>query len=340
MRFQPLTCVPRFTENQSIRKRFQAWHCSKLLSEVFEDECSGERTEIWSLPSHTVQQQSSSSHRDTIFSKMWKQLDSIDRAISKPIFALRYFYGPVTVALGPIAGVSLLAVSPLSTLARQMGYFQICAWSTGVLPTAILKPLVGRERPASWILNGDDSRLHHAATEKHIPALPRLFAKDSYESMPSGDAAGAVGCMYLFLRSENSLLRTFGILCIALSCFGRMYWMAHHFLDVCVGVLTSLVACTMLQTRFCNGDATECFVEWWNPIAIHAFVFFVAVAPKWYKKKPTLYAGTLRMDINVENELMQALKQGTKHVRLKSAMASAPTRYVVPYNDPPTSISY
>eukprot|EP00980_Cylindrotheca_fusiformis_P028822 scaffold22653_cov119-Cylindrotheca_fusiformis.AAC.3 len=235
---------------------------------------------------------------------LWHLLLSSKKDLSND-FARRYFYGPLTVALGPIVGVSLLAVSPLSTFARQMGYFQMCAWSTGVLPTAILKPLVGRERPASWILNGDDSRLQQAVGEKHIPALPRLFAKDSYESMPSGDTAGAVGCMYLFLRSENSLLGAFGMLCIALSCLGRMYWMAHHFLDVCVGVLTSLVACTMLQTRFCNDDATECFVEWWNPIVIHSFVLSTVVAPKWYKKKPTLYAGTLRMDDSVENELVK-----------------------------------
>jgi hypothetical protein len=211
--------------------------------------------------------------------------------------ARKIFFGPITGALAPILGVAVLAVCPLSTYSRQMGYFQGCAWSIGVIPSAIIKPLVARQRPASWILQGGTSTqmLQTAASEKHYTNLPKLFARDAFASMPSGDTAGAMACMYpLLFLSFNSNARIFGIACIAMSCFGRVYWMAHHVGDIFVGVVTSLLACRLLQTILCN-DAV-CHVEWWTPLVTHGLLLSVVVFMRWLYNFPIIGTGTIRME--------------------------------------------
>jgi membrane-associated phospholipid phosphatase len=217
--------------------------------------------------------------------------DSINRS------ARRIFFGPITGAVAPILGVTVLAVGPLSTYARQMGYFQACAWSIGVLPTAVIKPLVARQRPASWILQGERSTqmLQTAASEKHYTNLPKLFARDAFASMPSGDTAGAMACMYplLFLLSDSTA-RIFGIACIAFSCFGRVYWMAHHVGDIFVGVVTSLLACRLLQAILCN-DAV-CPVEWWTPLVTHGLLLSIVIFTRWLYKSQIFGTGTIRME--------------------------------------------
>lgn len=215
--------------------------------------------------------------------------------------ARRFVYGPLTGAVAPIFGVTLLTFSPLSTYARQMGYIQLCTWSIGVLPTATIKPWIARQRPASWILEANSSaskRLQTAAGEKHLNTLPALFARDAYASMPSGDTAGAMGCMYplLFLFSEDNLgARIFGLACIAMSCFGRVYWMAHHVGDASVGVFTSLLACQALLAVLYNGTE-QCLVEWWTPLVMHGLLLCVVMLTRWYFKSPVLCSGSLRVD--------------------------------------------
>ncbi|KAL3930138.1 MAG: hypothetical protein SGBAC_011893 [Bacillariaceae sp.] len=223
------------------------------------------------------------------------------------------FYGPLTGAVGPIIGVTVLAMSPLSTMAKNVGYFQICSWSIGVIPTACLKPLVSRQRPASWILLKNDAttsddedrvnRLQKAAKEKHINTLPKLFTLDANHSFPSGDTAGALSSMYtlIFLDhvypSSSSLgVRIVGIILVLLSCFGRMYWMAHHLLDVSVGVLAAYFPLVLLERMFC--DERGCNMEWWVPLVGHFILLVTVIVTRamFSSKKGVFAAGSIRVD--------------------------------------------
>ncbi|CAJ1945571.1 unnamed protein product [Cylindrotheca closterium] len=223
------------------------------------------------------------------------------------------FYGPLTGALAPIIGVIVLAISPLPTMSRNMGYFQVCAWSIGVIPTACLKPLVARQRPASWILhnnhsNAGDERiqlLQKAVQEKHINTLPRMFALDAYASFPSGDTAGAMSSMYalIFLHHpSNPGVRLLGMIFVLLSCFGRMYWMAHHMLDVLMGVLLAYLPCAILAGIFCNYDTGSCQMEWWVPLVGHFMLLLMVISTRLIFNSSVFGSGTLQTDDRDEND--------------------------------------
>ena len=214
------------------------------------------------------------------------------------------FYGPVLGGIAPAIGVAVLYISPLSSMAKTMGYFQICSWSIGVIPTAILKPLVKRTRPASWILEAPNTaneriqRLQKAAQAKHIHTLPKLFTLDGKASFPSRDAAGVTSSMYalVFLYpSQESFgaVRILGIACILLSCFGRMYFLAHHLLDVLTGAVTAYMMIVGLDQLFCSGG---CQMEWWVPLAGHLMLLLTVVSTRWMFNWSVFGAGSIRVE--------------------------------------------
>jgi membrane-associated phospholipid phosphatase len=65
-----------------------------------------------------------------------------------------------------------------------------------------------------------------------------------FEAFPSGDTAGSAVCAYALYRvTENSAY----FVLIFLSAFGRMYFWAHHLLDVIVGGSFACFACWFLE---------------------------------------------------------------------------------------------
>ena len=65
--------------------------------------------------------------------------------------------------------------------------------------------------------------------------------------------------------------RSVAIVCVTLSAFGRMYWQAHHLLDVLGGALTSLLTCNALHLLLRvtspdeSGSSTCPQATWWHP---------------------------------------------------------------------------
>jgi membrane-associated phospholipid phosphatase len=234
---------------------------------------------------------------------IWRLVLTAEKDKSTHKFARQIFYGPLFSALGPFLGVALLksGAANISENAIQNGFLQISLWLIGVIPSAIIKPVVRRQRPAararSQTANGE-AKLYNAARDKHFTILPRILAKDTFHSMPSGDAAGAMASMYglLFLQSETSTAIVFlGCICILLSCIGRMYFLAHHFCDVLVGVVTSFLACKLFQGIMC--DAIVCQVNWWTPLLAHGLLIVVVIVTRLLCTKDKVFdAGTVKND--------------------------------------------
>ena len=214
-------------------------------------------------------------------------------------FARWIFYGPVVIGLSPIIGTLLLYHAPCSYKARQIGYFQICAKLVGVIPTAILKPYVKRHRPAAWVLHTDsDLFLQKAAREKHYFVLTKLFSLDAFQSMPSGDAAGAIACMYslLFSQEEQPIhIIIFAWTCVLLSCIGRVYWLAHHVGDVFMGVITSLSACWVLEQTLCtNGTCHD--IDHFTPLIVHGILLAIVILTRYLNKRDVFNDGTIKVE--------------------------------------------
>jgi len=209
------------------------------------------------------------------------------------------FYGPVVIGISPIVGTLLIYYAPCSYKARQMGYFQICAKLVGVIPTAILKPYIKRIRPAAWVLHTEsDVILQKAARDKHYFTLPQLFSMDAFQSMPSGDAAGAIACMYssLFLQQEQpSHIIIFAWTCVLLSCIGRVYWLAHHVGDVFMGVVTSLSACWILERALCANSICH-GIDHFTPIIVHGILLSVVILTRYLNKRDVFNDGTIRVE--------------------------------------------
>lgn len=232
---------------------------------------------------------------------IWWLVLTAKKNSSKHKFARQLFYGPLVSAMGPFVGVALVHVAPVSEKTHCHGYLQNLLWIVGVIPSAILKPVIGRQRPAARArieASNGDVGLYEAAKGKHFAALPSFLARDTFNSMPSGDAAGAMACMYalIFLHDEKSIAKTlFGILCILLSCLGRLYFLAHHLGDVLVGVFTSFLACGLFQQLMC--DNGTCSIDWMSPLLAHGSLISVVILTRFLCTKEDVFgAGTVKDD--------------------------------------------
>ena len=136
-----------------------------------------------------------------------------------------------------------------------------------------------------------------AAESKALPNICMMLKKgDANAAFPSGDVAGAVAFAYPLWRCASSatpLLGAVGIKCVAACCVllsatGRMYWQAHHLLDVTCGGLVSLITCIALDRLFAffvvaDGAAASMFSSaYWFGSAPAAATTVVATAVWWH----------------------------------------------------------
>mmetsp|Transcript_31247 Transcript_31247/g.47684 ORF Transcript_31247/g.47684 Transcript_31247/m.47684 type:complete len:117 (+) Transcript_31247:531-881(+) len=74
--------------------------------------------------------------------------------------------------------------------------------------------------------------------KKHLSVLERLLLRDHMAAFPSGDAAGVMAVTFPLLCGQHRNI-PFAVVCLVLSCLGRLYWKAHHLSDVLVGAALS-----------------------------------------------------------------------------------------------------
>ena len=189
----------------------------------------------------------------------------------------RMLYSPPSLIVSPIIGLLLahkLAREDADAIAVPC--FYLCAWYTSIIPVLGLKKLANRRRPvASDHLHlGNESAAYAARGKGFVNITAMLRKNDPNASFPSGDVAGAVAFAYPLLSSNASttLHLVVGVACIALSSFGRMYFLAHHLLDVVCGGLCSAVTCLLCELAMGGISNTQL----WHPAA--AFTVLVVFA--------------------------------------------------------------
>jgi membrane-associated phospholipid phosphatase len=235
--------------------------------------------------------------------------------------AIRILYGPLLGGfVAPLLGVALLSWRELTFPSNgvQVGYFQVAAWALGVLPVAILKPLIGRQRPAYWCQQENDSVYmadqHHSADSVLVLAafqnkgiLPKLFRRDGRSSFPSGDTAGAMAVVYPLLRCGGGSGQVLAMSCLILSCFGRMYFLAHHMGDVLAGIVVAVPCCWLLEyvvvlmrpmereeQSTASRQECPCRAEWWHALSAVALLLSTVILSRLWSKTEVFQSGTIR----------------------------------------------
>lgn len=163
------------------------------------------------------------------------------------------FYRAPNYILAPWIGLAL---------AGLVGPWRVGAWYSAVfflvsVPVRVLKRLLRRRRP---VVCGHDVI---PQTPRAIDVLVDIHRGDGSASFPSGDVAGAAP--FGMALAAGCGMPMAGCACVALSAFGRMYWRAHHALDVLVGgaigaaggVLVRSLVADVAQTRWWHLPAAQ-----------------------------------------------------------------------------------
>lgn len=133
--------------------------------------------------------------------------------------------------------------------AHQAACFYLASWFFTQVAISFAKGRASRERPCAGSISHELLQVR-----RHFPQMQHmLMTRSGNSSFPSGDAAGAavfaaaglLACPQEAIAAGGAL---FFILCALLGGWGRVYFHAHHVLDVVVGEamavgVTYLLAC-------------------------------------------------------------------------------------------------
>ena len=111
---------------------------------------------------------------------------------------------------------------------------------------------------------------------KHLDIIPRLLRKVGADSsFPSGDAA--IGAIFAISLAESQ--PQVAVTILFLSCFGRMYFLAHHLFDTIVGVLTAVAFHSALT--WIGWGKEDLLITWWHPLVaqLSLLIFLVISKP-------------------------------------------------------------
>lgn len=209
----------------------------------------------------------------------------IDRRLFKIL------YSPISLIAAPAVGCSLLEVLlPSDANAKSAAYFHLVGWYLSIMWVLHLKARYPRRRPAVC----EDIR-DYSKSLSNIVAM--LRSGDPGAAFPSGDVAGSVTFAYPVLRcwsvaaagaaASSPALPGAAIACVLLSAFGRMYFLAHHALDVTVGALLAASVCAAVDVTLSpfsrlaalpasTAGSTSCTCEvhtpWWHAVAALALL--------------------------------------------------------------------
>jgi len=159
--------------------------------------------------------------------------------------------------------------------------FYMSVWFASVAVCDGLKRSVRRMRPCFTL--AEELR----QVKRHVKQIQHMLCKkdNSHASFPSGDAAGAGAfafCGLLFTSGDSWLHASptsTGLGCLAcgfLASFGRVFFHAHHVVDVTMGLLIALTM-TTLGWGLCGGiDQILARSAWWHfaTVQMGAFAIF------------------------------------------------------------------
>ena len=193
------------------------------------------------------------------------------------IRSARILYTPPSLVLSPIVGLFMAhTLTRENANAKSASCFYLFGWYCSMVPVLGLKKFANRRRPVACDHVHLGSKIAtYATTGKQLANITSMLrAHDTNASFPSGDVAGAVAFAYPLFASTSSMRWHIivGVLCIALSAFGRMYFLAHHLLDVTVGGACAAAACLLCEFMV-NGISAAKF---WHPVAALAVLVIFA----------------------------------------------------------------
>lgn len=152
-------------------------------------------------------------------------------------------YSPRVFIAAPVAGLILSYTATDDEVARASAALYLVSWFVTVLPILALKGLCRRRRPLASDAVHIGPNAAAAAKKKALSTIVLMLRKgDPNAAFPSGDVAGAVSFAYPLWRC-GGLNAGVAAMLVLLSAFGRMYWHAHHALDVIVAALIAVVCC-------------------------------------------------------------------------------------------------
>mmetsp|Transcript_4582 Transcript_4582/g.8565 ORF Transcript_4582/g.8565 Transcript_4582/m.8565 type:complete len:296 (-) Transcript_4582:404-1291(-) len=179
--------------------------------------------------------------------------DDLSGGIMKAYLPLKgKFSVPLLILVPHLAIWAISIIESHSSRAKSAGCFFLCAWVLSNLLCECLKTMFHRLRPA-------------AALQKELSVIPRelpqlqvmLRVRSRNSSFPSGDSAGAAAFYTTcFLITGQKQLAAYAVL----SAFGRMYFHAHHLVDVVTGLILGYVVTLTLNT--CLGGIEG--ITWWH----------------------------------------------------------------------------
>jgi membrane-associated phospholipid phosphatase len=178
----------------------------------------------------------------------------------------------------------------------SMAIYPLFLWPFVILIVNYLKKTTKRHRPAykdctirpnDHVDNksGNIRRTNSWIDNKKYLAVPYMLAQYNGDAaFPSGDAAMAalfaLPIFYIGGSSDDSdrsyyyyyYYKAIASTIIFLSASGRMYVLAHHFLDVTVGIAITYLVHLISSSSFVGFGMYD--MEWWYPLLV-TFVFFL-----------------------------------------------------------------
>lgn len=217
--------------------------------------------------------------------------------LERQSFAFAFVWSLPLFAMGPCLGVALARVmtetsiwvdksmhlDAQSSQSWRVGAFYLEAWSCSMIVVLYLKHSAKRRRPV--LLSGKEKyeTYYKAVIRRQFPIIAQYLAKDANSSFPSGDVAGAVsfaiplayGNSYYHQGGKDpSGMTAIAVVVVLLAAFGRMYYRAHHLLDVTVGgIVAWIVGKFILYDCVHGGDFGN--VQWWHPLVCHITVMIL-----------------------------------------------------------------
>lgn len=169
-------------------------------------------------------------------------------------FVRDWYYSSAAFLVAPPLG-ALAAYLLSSPAGFNHGSFHTTLWMLCIVPIALGKRLANRRRPVVC------AECFAVWTPRRVSVICDLLKTDANAAFPSGDVAGAAAFAVPLWTATRSL--PLPVLCVALAAYGRIYWRAHHLLDVVVGAVNTLLVARGLRILGLGGPA----VHWAEPHA-------------------------------------------------------------------------
>ena len=184
----------------------------------------------------------------------------------------KILYGPPTVVLSPWTALALLR--GMQGTDSGTACFYLVSWYVSIAPILAVKSLSRRRRPIVCSAIQIGEACVEAASRKALTVIPRMLRHDGNAAFPSGDVAGAVCWAFPLWRAGLRLLPVSAVAC---SAFGRMYWQAHHAMDVVLGGAAAACTCALLEAALGHTS----LAQWYHLLGAQLVVVALVKALKY-----------------------------------------------------------